>query len=395
MFENPITDYDLLTTIKDGRYHIVIIRVMGGVMVNLSMFTLRLFGNPHVENDGQMVRFGTRKAVALAAYLAATGNSHNRDTLVALLWPELDQKRGRAAFRSTLSALKKGLAGTGLVVAGEQVGLAAAADFTCDLWQFQSHLAAAQRHRHRDDFVCDECFTALQAAAELVHDAFMAGFSLSDSPSFDEWQFFQAAQWREQSIQVWQRLVLGCQARSQWQAALGYARRWLASDPLQETAHRALMQVYGAMGQWTAVQRQFQLCTDLLRDELGEKPSAATVAVYEQNRAGEQRGTGAGEISPLRPRTPAPPLPSTPLVGRTTELAQIETRLADENCRLLTLVGGGGIGKTRLGLETAVRHQAPFIPLAPLSDASHLVATIAAALEFFFLWLPATPDTTA
>ena len=165
MVGSLFTEYWLLLTVIDGRYHSVIIRVMASVMVNLSMFTLRLFGNPHIEQDGKMVSLGTRKAIALAAYLATTGNRHSRDTLVALLWPELDQRRGRAALRSTLSALKKGLADTGLLVEGELVGLETA-DLAYDLWQFQNHLSASQRHRHRDDFASHERFVALVGSSD-------------------------------------------------------------------------------------------------------------------------------------------------------------------------------------------------------------------------------------
>jgi predicted ATPase/DNA-binding SARP family transcriptional activator len=356
---------------------------MTSVMVNLGMFTLRLFGNPHIEVDGEVVAsLGTRKAIALAAYLAVTGSGHSRDTLVALLWPELDQQRGRAALRSTLSALKKGLADTGLVVDGDHVTLSLA-DVACDVVQFQAHLAAAQRHRHREDFVCDACLAALKAAVALYRDDFMAGFSLSDSIAFDEWQFFQTEQLRGQLAQVLGRLAANCQDRAQWQEALAYGRRWLLLDPLQEAAHRALMQVYGQMGQLTAVQRQFQKCVELLRDELGVAPSAETVAVYEAARKG--RTGDWGVETKAQSQSPVSSLQSlTPLVGRTAELAQIETRLADPACRLLTLVGSGGMGKTRLGWETAVRHQATFIPLAPVSDTGHLVAAMATALNFSF-----------
>ena len=65
--------------------------------------------------------------------------------------------------------------------------------------------------------------------------------------------------------------------------------------------------------------------------------------------------------TPERAWRPRPlPAPATPFLGREWELAQIAERLADPNCRLLTVLGPGGIGKTRLALQVAAGHQPVF-----------------------------------
>jgi len=75
------------------------------------------------------------------------------------------------------------------------------------------------------------------------------------------------------------------------------------------------------------------------------------------------------------------PIQTTPFVGREDELAEITTLIADPTCHLLTLVGVGGIGKTRLSIEAAqqagLAHRVCFVPLAPLASAGPLVSTIA------------------
>jgi predicted ATPase/transcriptional regulator with XRE-family HTH domain len=90
---------------------------------------------------------------------------------------------------------------------------------------------------------------------------------------------------------------------------------------------------------------------------------------------------------------PAPsnvPCPATPLVGREPELAALTRLLNDPQCRLLTLVGPGGMGKTRLAIEAAARQQAAFpdgaafVSLAPLSSSDFLVPAIADVLGFAF-----------
>jgi len=84
------------------------------------------------------------------------------------------------------------------------------------------------------------------------------------------------------------------------------------------------------------------------------------------------------------------PTPGTPFVGREQELSTIAARLADPTCRLLTLLGPGGIGKTRLAIQAAADHVASFadgvyfVPLAPVGSPDLLASAIAGALELSF-----------
>jgi predicted ATPase len=77
----------------------------------------------------------------------------------------------------------------------------------------------------------------------------------------------------------------------------------------------------------------------------------------------------------------------TPFVGRTDELAEISRRLANPTCRLLTLVGPGGIGKTRLAVQAATMMFANFadgvylVSLQPIEDTDLLISAIADALN--------------
>lgn len=86
---------------------------------------------------------------------------------------------------------------------------------------------------------------------------------------------------------------------------------------------------------------------------------------------------------PVQSALPATP---TPLIGRAAELQQLAVLLAEPNCRLLTLSGPGGVGKTRLAIEAA-RHYATttnsavaFVGLASASAAEYVILNIASAL---------------
>ena len=75
-------------------------------MASLELF---LLGAPRVLLDGAPVAFDTRKAIALLAHLAVTGQPQQRDTLAALLWPDADQSHARGALRRTLSVVHAAL----------------------------------------------------------------------------------------------------------------------------------------------------------------------------------------------------------------------------------------------------------------------------------------------
>jgi hypothetical protein len=89
-----------------------------------SRLELYLLGSPRVERAGAPVEADTRKAIALLAYLAVTGENQSREGLAALFWPDADEFRAHAALRRTLSVLNKALGGSGLNIDREAVSLA-------------------------------------------------------------------------------------------------------------------------------------------------------------------------------------------------------------------------------------------------------------------------------
>ena len=222
------------------------------VMPHLSVY---LLGPPRVERDGVPIQVDTRKAIALLAYLSITREQHRRDTLAALLWPESDRSHARTALRRTLYALRKALTESGseagrvtwLDADRESVSLNQSIDLWLDVQAFHDHLAECQGHGHPAQDICPACLPALTAAAALYRGEFLSGFGLSDSASFDEWQFFEADALHRAFAGALEKLVRCHSAQGKFASAIECARRWLALDELNEAVHCQLMQLYA----WT------------------------------------------------------------------------------------------------------------------------------------------------
>ena len=200
----------------------------------MSELRLRLLGPPLVELDGQPVQLGRHKAIALLAYLAVTRRSHGRDALATLLWPDLDQSAARAELRRTLSLLHRALGSEWFVADRETVDWAPEARLSLDVDEFRRCLAACAAHGHAPEEACAECLPLLAQAVELYRDGFLSGFTLPDAPAFDEWQFFETEGLRDAMAGALRRLARWHGARGEHEAAIGYARRWLALDPVHE-----------------------------------------------------------------------------------------------------------------------------------------------------------------
>lgn len=263
-------------------------------MSKLSMFVL---GSPRIEDDNIPIKIDRRKAVALLAYLAVTGRSHTRDALATLLWPTLDQSKARGALRRTLSALNKALNGKWLDIDRETVTLERNADVWLDVNEFHELLAFTDTHDHPDDQICSKCLSSKISAFELYRDDFLAGFTLKDSPKFDEWQFFLGENFRLELASALERIVSTTGEQKKYELAIQYARRWVALDPIQEHAHRQLMNLFAVSGQRNAALRQYQECTRIIKDELGVTPQKETVELHETIKRGQKPPSLVKKIS--------------------------------------------------------------------------------------------------
>jgi predicted ATPase/DNA-binding SARP family transcriptional activator len=325
--------------------------------------TISLLGAPRIEHDGVPIEVDTRKAIALASFLAVTRRGHTRDALAGLLWPEYNQSRARAALRRTLSSLGKAREEGWLLTDRENVNLAHEA-LGVDVVRFDDLLARCKTHGHPESEVCPECLPPLTEAVELYRDDFMAGFGLRDSVAFDDWQFFQSESLRRELAGALERLARGRGALGEWEAAIAHARRWLALDVLHEPAHRLLMSLYAWSDERAAALRQYRECVRILGKELGVAPLEETTLLYRAIQENDlpPQPTLADPGPPVARAAEASISPSVetpaavarpqdnPLVGRGFEWEVLLEAYGHvrEGGHVVVVEGEAGIGKTRL-----------------------------------------------
>ena len=221
----------------------------------MDQFKLFLFGAPRFERSGRLIEISLHKAIGLLVYLAVTKQVYSRDALATLFWPDSDQTSARASLRRTIYALGKTIGAGVFAFGADTIGLDPQVNLWIDLDIFQSLVRDCCSPDPSPDELSPECLARLAEATRLYSDEFLAGFTLRDSPAFDEWQFFQAESLRAEFSGMLDRLVRWHSDKGEFEVALDYCRRRLALDPLDERTHRELMRLYAHSGQRAANSR--------------------------------------------------------------------------------------------------------------------------------------------
>jgi len=221
----------------------------------------------------------------------------------------------------------------------------------------------------------------LERALTLYKGDFLAGFYISESQGFEDWLRSERERLRVGVMQTLSHLIDFHVERASFDAGIAHAARLLELDPLREDAHRQMMLLLASSSQRSAALAQYDICRRVLADELGVEPEVTTTTLYRQI----QSGAFVPPTAPLQTSINVPAQP-TRFIGREAELAQLEEYLDTPDCRLLTLIGPGGVGKTRLAYEVAKRKVGDFpagvyaVPLSGVASPQYLASTIAERL---------------
>lgn len=354
---------------------------MDEVAANEPQLCLRFLDGYDVRLNGVPVHLETAKTRALLVYLLLTPAPQSRHRLMGLLWGDMPEASARRNLRRALWNLRHQIVLPGfaspIIADREMVSFNRAFPHWLDVEIFSSACDTLERLTSSSarPLPTDELDT-LRRAVELHSEGFLASFYVGDAPAFEEWALARREELRMRALTAFHRLVELYAARGEDETALSCARRLLALEPWDEAAHRWVMRLLARSGQREAALTQYETCRRLLAEGLGVEPGRETKLLYEQIRI--------GVFEPRRANLPAP---TTPFVGREHELQELATLLALPECRLLTITGLGGVGKSRLALEVARQRQADFahgvhyVDLEALNQPERLPATLVQSLE--------------
>jgi predicted ATPase/DNA-binding SARP family transcriptional activator len=334
---------------------------------------VKLLGKFEVSRDGKPIAITSRPAQSLFAYLIlSAGTSHRREKLAGMLWPDSLEETARDNLRHALWRIRKALPSQPKVEYLLADDLSIAFNASAEYWLDATELEKLSETASADELI---------AVLSTYQGELLPGF-------YDEWVMLE----REHLSSVFEhktaRLMSLLQNENRWLDILEWGERWIKLGQRPEPAYRALMSAHAAKGDMSKVAATYERCVKSLKG-FGMEPSEQTRALYERLKAGKETLETASTVRVIDKRRESPktnlPVPLTSFIGREKEVDQI-TRLLGKN-RLVTLTGSGGVGKTRLAIQSArdsikkFKDAVCWVELVGLQDGSLIPQEIAQALD--------------
>jgi DNA-binding SARP family transcriptional activator len=237
----------------------------------MAVLHLELLGDFRLRDEsGALVTISAKKSQAMLAFLGVKPSQLvSRDKMANLLWSSTAPEQARQSLRQTLSTLRRELAQVSpkkiLVEEGDFLSLDASMVHV-DVVELETLVAAGTPE-------------ALDPATRLYDGDFLDGF-LIDEERFDQWVIAERDRLHRVALRAHAQLVEQLSRVDALDEAIAVAQRALRLDPLQESMHRTLMQLYMRSGDLLNALQQFDACAKVLRRELDVEPDAETKALH-------------------------------------------------------------------------------------------------------------------
>jgi DNA-binding SARP family transcriptional activator/predicted ATPase len=280
-----------------------------------------------------------REQSLLAYLLFNTDTPVSRRYLAYLYWPDSSDAQARNNLRQVLHQLRQALPQGEEYIFSDASKLYWRRDsnFHLDVFEFEQDLELAGRAEKLGDL------TAAQTALEKALNLYRGDLLLS---CYDDWILSERERLHQLCLKALERIIQMLEERRDYKAAIPFAQRLIRHDRLYENGYRLLMRLYAVSNERASALRTYHTCVDILQNELGVEPEAATREIFHRLRNTQ-----------VLPSTASPAVESAamlPLTGRSGFWAQLQAEwqhAASGEQRFVLLSGEAGIGKTRLAEE--------------------------------------------
>jgi predicted ATPase/DNA-binding SARP family transcriptional activator len=330
---------------------------------------IKLLGDVRVAfGDSVVDRLPTQRVAALLAYLIVQGGWQPREQIAEAIWPDQPDGNGQASLRNALSVLRKILEPPGFedgaVLQTTRTQARIIADHCdCDVWQFRKAVAEGKLAEaisiYSGDLSSGIYDEWLEPLREDLRQAFIGAVSREASRALDthdlDLAILYGSKWRDQEpfeAEAAKTYAFALAAAGRSQAAIAAVERFRV-DHLAELGEDAKLD-------WHAVRR-----------EIDQRSSKGVPTSNPESRP----GIGGRRLPTYLSR----------FFGREEECCQVR-EWAESSSRLLTVIGMGGIGKTRLVIEvgqslSAQKQEVVFVPLQAATSREAIVSAVMDALE--------------
>ncbi len=326
-----------------------------------------LLGPLHIEEDGRVAEvMKSPKTCGLLAYLIISNQVHSREEIADLFWDSTTTTQSLTRLRVLLGRTRK--FAPELLVTRQTIAFEATEDTAVDYHILMDGLRSTATN-------------VIDKALQLYHGELLSGFYLPDAPRFNEWLLMERERLRHDVQMAYHQLCIAKEDNQEWAMGSAVAQRWLALDPLNETALRHLMQNLARSGQVTSALQQYERSREYLWQALAVEPEKATQTLarrltdLQTAQLGDQPWADVAETEIVWPdaESLAPPgalplqaylpyLRNHDFTGRHESLTFLADHLrvrdfsADALPQIVAITGMGGIGKTQLAVEYCYRY---------------------------------------
>ena len=343
------------------------------------MLDVRLLGKFEIKRDGKLVPIPSRSAQTLFAYLILTaGMTHRREKLAGMLWPDSIEESARDYLRHSLWKIRKVIepakskSKTDPYIIADDIHISFNSDskFSLDV-------------KTINDINENASIKELMNALSLYEGELLPGF-------YDDWVLLEREHLQSVFENKMARALTLLQDEGRWLDVLKWGENWISFGQKPEPAYRALMSAHAAKGDMSKVAVVYERCVKSLH-EFGIEPSGETRALYNRLKTGEEIPETGPTIPAMAKRKESVlsrtnlPVPLTSFIGREGQVEEIVKLL--EKHRLVTLVGSGGVGKTRLAIQLANKLMSNFkdgiwwVDLVGLNDPARVPQAVAQVVD--------------